>query len=302
MSVTGARFKQLHLIAPRPPDEEPKYTAQYLSLAMTVTGIRNLDLAAALRKVTAGDRFSYVPVSRSLHSGFIASGLPFAIHWPPVTLPERVAGEVRTAMRRYADLSRELLNRGNTSLYNNLRRARHFEWPDTEPYNSRRIVREPDLQHQRDAIDLDWEDEQAVPDFPEIETLDLPDDLKERFRLAWDSFRRANNNMSVIFDERQDFSLVVFGDAGKSVLRWLADKGDLAPRYDVMLAPHHGTQALPENFDVDADVCISQNGSRRGYLWPRHVDTHHSPDSCTTTQSGNHHILAGCSRGITSKD
>lgn len=292
MSAMGSYFTKLRLIAPRPPEEEPKYTAQYLALAMIVTGIRNLDLATALRKVTAEGGFSYIPVSRSLYWQFEAAGTRFTVHWPPVRLPARVAGEVRTAMRLYGDLSRELLAIDNNTLYNNLRRARRGEWPSLNPNNTDDSFGEAELQRrQDDIVDIDFEDdEEAISFLPKVEALDIPDELKEQFELAWDSFRRANNNMSIVFDDGDRHILTVFGDAGKSVLRWLTGNGDLAPQYAVMLAPHHGTQPLPRNFNVKASLCISQNGSRRGYLWTQHVNTHHNSNSCITTRSGNHHI------------
>ena len=286
------RFAKLCLIAPRPPEEEPDYLAQYFALAMTVTGLRNLDLATALRNVTIEDGFSYRPVSRDLYSHFQAAGLRFTVRWPPVKLPSRVAGEVRTAMRLYGALARDLRAMGNNALKNNLKRARYGEWPYMHPYDAEDVVMGAEPQRQRGAPDLDFEDDETISDFPEIEALDLPDELKEQFAVAWDAFRRANNNMSIIFDRRDRDSLVGFGDAGKSVLRWLTKQGDLASHYYVMLAPHHGTQCLPESFSVRADLCISQNGSRRGDLWPRHLGTHRNPNPglCVTTRFGSHHI------------
>jgi hypothetical protein len=293
MSARGSCFRQLRLIAPRPPEEETTYAAQYFSLARTVTGIRNLDLVTALKRVTADNRFSYIPVSRNLHSQFLAAGLLFTVHWPPIGLPSRVAGEVRTAISRYQNLARKLRSEGNYVLDNNLRRARRAEWPSAESYNVEDVSEVAELPHQSyDTANLDFpaDDDGEASDFPEIEALDLPGGLIGEFQAAWDAFRRANNNMSIVFDDQDKHSLAVFGDAGKSVLGWLTDHGNLAPQYDVMLAPHHGTQCLPEKFKVRAEVCISQNGSKRGYLWPRHVETHHNSSSCTTTQFGSHHI------------
>ena len=290
MATRGIRFTELHLVAPRPP-EEPKYVAQYLALAMTVTGIRNLDLATALKNVTDEDRFFYLPVSRDLYPEFLAAGLRFTVRWPPVELPRRVANEVDTAMRLYGALARNLRAIENYALDNNLKRARYGDWPLLHPYDAEEASEEAESQRQRaNAVDLDFEEDEAISAFPEIEALDLPEELKEQFKVAWDAFRRANNNMSIVFDDREHRNLAAFGDAGKSVLRWLAGHGGLASRYHVMLAPHHGTQCLPENFAVRAKLCVSQNGSRRGDLWPRHVETHHNSSSCTTTRFGSHHI------------
>jgi ribonuclease BN (tRNA processing enzyme) len=290
MSTRGTRFANLRLIAPRPPEEQREYITQYFSLAMTVTGMRHLDLVRALENVTVNHRFSYVPASRNLYSPFLAAGVGFTVHWPPRKLRDRVAGEVRTAMRLYGELSRRLRAMDNNALYNNLRRAQH-EWPRRRAYEANYVSEETELRQQRDdAIDLDYEEDEAISDSPEIEALNLPGEVEEQFAAAWDAFRRANNNMSIIFDDRSQHGLAVFGDAGKSVLRWLVGHRDLAPRYDVMLAPHHGTQRLPGNFDIRAELCISQNGSRRGDRWPQHLETHHNGSSCITTRLGSHNI------------
>jgi hypothetical protein len=294
MTTRGIRFAELYLIAPRPPDEkESKYVAQYLALAMSVTGMRNLDLVTRLKDVTAEGRFFYLPVSRDLYSQFLAAGLRFTVRWPPAMLPGRVAGEVRTAMQLYGALARDLRAMENYALDNNFKRARYGDWPLLHPYDGEEASEATGFQHERaNVVDLDFEEDEAVLDLPEIEALDLPGELKEQFAVAWDAFRRANNNMSIVFDRRGRDSMVGFGDAGKSVLRWLARYGDLASLYDVMLAPHHGTRCLPENFSVRARLCISQNGSRRGDLWPRHLGTHRNPNpgSCVTTRFGSHHI------------
>jgi hypothetical protein len=294
MSARGIRFGQLRLIAPRPPDVEADYTAAYLALAMFVTGLRNLDLADALRKVTVHGGFSYIAVSRAQHSLFSAAGFDFRVHWPPTTLPSRVAGNVRTAMRLYASLSEKLRARNNSVLDDNLELSRGAEWLSRDhesvdgaldSTNQARDFGEPE---EFEYVSNELEE---GPDYPEIEALQLPDDPKGEFRRAWDAFRRANNNMSIIFDDVYRGGLVVFGDASPSVLRWVAGQGELGPHYYVMVAPHHGTQPLPKNFRVKAEVCISQNGARRGHLWYRHVDTHGSPSSCITTRSGSHHIF-----------
>jgi hypothetical protein len=265
---------------------------------MFVTGIRNLDLVVALKKVTAYRRFSYVPVSRDQYSQFSATGLKFMVRWPPTILPDGVAGGVRTAIRRYQSLAGKLRARGNAVLDDNLKRTRRIERRLAAPQNAGVLAAGEPQHWSNDVGDFRpiGDEAEEMQDFPEIEALDIPEDLKEEFREAWDAFRRANNNMSVVFDDSDQKSLAVFGDAGPPVLRWLAKRGGLASWYDVMLAPHHGTQCLPGNFRTGADVCISQNGAKRGHLWYRHVNTHGNPGSCITTRSGNHHVYIPLSR------
>ena len=291
MEMRGQRFPRLTLIAPRPPDTEPEYVARYLAMAMLKTGIRNLDLVEALRRVTVDGRFCYVPVSRDRWSMFSAVDFEFSVHWPPVALPAGVARQVRTALCQYESLAARLKERGDSTLDDNFEIARQGLWP-APPYDAARSSESPEEPDCRDdSFELesfDGDDEDSFA--PDVRRLNLPPDLEETFRGAWDAFRRANNNMSIIFDDAEKHELVVFGDAGRAVLSSVMNRNELAVRYRAMLAPHHGTHRLPANFDVTAELCVSQNGARRGHLWDRHLASHAGSTSCVSTRAGNHHL------------
>jgi hypothetical protein len=287
------KFRKLNLIAPRPPEAEREYTAAYLALVSTMTGLRSLDLANALERVTVPGHFFYTPVVRG-GPGFLAAHTSFSVHWPPRNLPKRVGGEVLRAMRLYGELADKLKISGFPDLENNMRVAREGNW--LNPREGENDVTEID----EEGIDFEpFEGDQVIEEADEhydddfSAHLKIPDELLEEFEKAWNAFRRANNNMSIVFDDDDQKDLVVFGDAGAPVLNWISMKKDLANRYAVMLAPHHGSQRLPGSFATQAWVCVSQNGSNLGRYWrKRHLGTHGNFHRCKSTQSGNHHIYA----------
>lgn len=149
MEMRGQRFPRLTLIAPRPPDTEPEYVVRYLAMAMLTTGIRNLDLVEALRRVTVDGRFCYVPVSRDRWSMFSAVDFEFSVHWPPVALPAGVARQVRTALCQYESLAARLKERGDSTLDDNFEIARQGLWP-APPYDAARSSESPEEPDCRD--------------------------------------------------------------------------------------------------------------------------------------------------------
>ncbi|WP_229403320.1 MBL fold metallo-hydrolase [Micromonospora okii] len=288
MSVRGQRFDALRLISPRPPESEPRFAAAYLAMALTVTGVRSLDLAVGLEQVTRGGQFRYAPLCRG--SSFLAGGRGYEVLWPLAVLPKTVTRQVRRAVHGFEELAEALADRGNTVLRDNFEAARQGGWlhgPDDE--TQRWTMRgDPFVDGEPISEDLDDSDEGSGL---HIDRLNLPDDLRHAFREVWDEMRRANNNMSLVFEDAEPGRLVVFGDAGPPVLSWLA-KTDLNPaHYALMLAPHHGTQYLPPPLRVTADLCVAQNGSKRGHLWERHRGTHDNHGRCVSSTSGTHHLL-----------
>ncbi|MFI2714111.1 MBL fold metallo-hydrolase [Micromonospora sp. NPDC018662] len=282
MRVTGKRFRSLDLLFATVPSVE--YRRAYLTLATTLTGLRNLDLVSALQQVTEG-RFTYRAVARG--DRFRAVGHEFRVHWPPRYLGKGIAGQVRTAVQGFESLAEELRRRGDSTLQDNLDRIRNSLWANGDAS----IDAHTTASHWCDG-------EIAEPHFEEVSDLppaadthtwkvDLPDDLREDFRSAWNAFRRANNNMSVVFDEINHRHLVAFGDAEPAVVREVARTTAFAELYAVMLAPHHGTHPLPRIFSVEAVYCVAQNGSKRGHLWRRHLDAHRNSRPCLSTATGS---------------
>lgn len=296
MQKNQRKFRQLNLIAPRPPDVEPDFTSAYLALAGVKTGVRNLDVAEALWKVTESGRFTYTPVFRG-DPGFWAANSHYSVHWPPHNLPTGVVGDVRKAMSLYGDLAKKLKERGIPDLEDNMRVAREGRWlkpPDRQEASGE--IDEENIALEPFGEDVFDEEGDENIDFADLKDIVIPNDLRGEFNKAWNAFRRANNNMSIVFDDDWRKRLVVFGDAGAPVLKWIALNMELTSRYKVMLAPHHGTHFLPREFATQAGVCISQNGTKRGRFWTRHRASHANFHSCRSTMSGNHHVYVedGC--------
>lgn len=306
MELRGLKFSRLLLVAPRPPDVEMGYTSRLLALEMMSSGLPSLDLADALRRVTADGQFTYRPVAR--RQRFTFETMDFDVHWPPAILPNDVTRQVRNAIRRFEDLAEVLRDRGISMLDDNLAVARQGSWLSNgdqtvgqRRYEDNFPFEDPDLPYDdREAGDIQFRhrddhdhdhDGRVLP--LDIQPVGIPEDLAERFRTVRRAFSRANNNMSIVFDDEQA-NLIVFGDAEPQVLRQLMRTNGLGNWYRVMLAPHHGTHRLPAGFNVGADLCVSQNGNRRHHLWDNHLSTHdQARGNCVSTKSGNHHVPVG---------
>ncbi|WP_179266073.1 MBL fold metallo-hydrolase [Asanoa hainanensis] len=288
MRARGQRFRSMRLISPRIPEIAQEYVWRYLALASTVTGIRNLDLALSLREVTDGP-FRYAPAARGLDGAFVAGQHGYEVLWPLPVLPAGLVRQVQSAVTRFDQLADALAGSGNTSLRDNLETARAGGWLQTELQSN--------LMHLAGRSELDIgefdEDDDAYEDLAlrDISQLNLPEDHSEEFRGVWDAMRRANNNMSLVFENAEPGRLIVFGDAGAPVLSWLAKTGLSPAHVSLMLAPHHGTHRLPAGLQVTADLCVGQNGRKRGHLWPRHLATHPNPGHCVSSTAGTHHLL-----------
>lgn len=329
MKCEGMQFPKLNLIAPRLPDAAGDYLLSYMALITTMSGLRSLDLVKALRDVTVKNQFSYTPVVRG-GPDFSAAYSKFSVHWPPYKMPNRVAGEVQTAMDRFKELADELKARNLPDLDNNLKAAREGLWANTRLIrsDSEQIdegIREDELSEEVQQVeeaktegsteqiddgkvddelskdDQKVEEMQAEADTDEDEENDnfqfssdvnIPTDLQEKFKKAKLAFNKANNNMSIVFDDRHSRHLVVFGDAGPRVVNWISQRKELANTYEVMLAPHHGTHCLPPAFATNAWICISQNGYKREHKWrENHLSTHKNFQRCKSTWAGNFHIF-----------
>jgi hypothetical protein len=289
MKARGQSFGAIQLVAPRPPDGAQDYVVAYLALARYGHGLRGLDLASALRSVSG--TLLYTPLATD--SQFAASGNCFTVHWPPRRLPTGVASQVQEAMTAFDRVASKFSEAGLPALLNNLEYARNGWLGQGENVDLRRS--DTDDLHYADGLDdLDfrWAPVQDLHAVVPVGTA-LPDSLQTAFGRAWRAFARANNNMSLVFDARDPYSFICFGDAGPPVLQWLGRSGRLAHHYDVMLAPHHGTYPLPgELRRVTASVCIAQNGRSHVDRWIRHTGTHLNSARCTCTATyGTHTIL-----------
>jgi hypothetical protein len=284
MHARGQRFRSLRLVSPRLPEVAPDAGILFLAFAMTVTGVRNLDLASELRRVTTGE-FRYLPLARGRRGTFDAGSHRYEVLWPPPTLPPRLTRQVQKAVSGLEALAESLAAGGDTTLRTNIETARQGLWLNS---------RDADTVSNHFPDDSDWEifeEDSGGEDILDLNPLNIPEHLQEQFKSVWAQMRRANNNMSLVFRDVERERLVVFGDAERPVMSWLVDHGIGPGRYQLMLAPHHGTHRLPPRFKVSADICVAQNGARRGHLWAHHRDTHGNDGVCLSTRSGTQHLF-----------
>lgn len=93
---------------------------------------------------------------------------------------------------------------------------------------------------------------------------ELPDNFRKEYRRVLGKVRAANNNLSLVLASRSD-ALVAFGDLGGGPLEHvgalLKDRN-----FRVMLAPHHGTYALPKDMP-SIRWCVAQNGKDHILRW-----------------------------------
>lgn len=288
MFARGQHFDSLRLISPRIPDVAPNYPAALLAMQTTITGIRSLDLLVQLEQVTSKGRLRYTPLSRG--SSFLAGGRGYEVLWPPPILPGGVTRQVRSAVSAFERLADTLADLGNTSLRDNYAAAREGGWLRARPPEDVAFSWTMDADR---FADLSPDEDLGGPHTaePGVVPLDLPEDLQGVFQEVWDVMRRANNNMSLVIEDAEPGRFIAFGDAGPPVLSRLAETELGAAHYAVMLAPHHGTQRMPRRLGVTADLCVSQNGSRRSHLWKQHHQTHVNQGHCVTSASGSQHLM-----------
>lgn len=112
------------------------------------------------------------------------------------------------------------------------------------------------------------EEEHVDDELQPYERLRLSVEYTSKYKKVLRQIRRANNDLSLVLASESG-KLICFGDiGGKAPEEVLLSLSNLS--FDVMLAPHHGTHALPDNVP-SVRWCISQGGKR--HLKPR-LDMH----------------------------
>jgi len=79
--------------------------------------------------------------------------------------------------------------------------------------------------------------------------------------------RKLQNDLSLVFHDSRGQSLIVYGDAPPNVVQALVP--DLHASYDVQLAPHHGTHAMPRNAPFSR-ICVAQCNTKQLKMWRNH--------------------------------
>jgi Metallo-beta-lactamase superfamily len=304
----GEGRRPIRLVYPRLPDVVERLPATVLAFIATATGtgVRATELTRAWKEVAtvtacplwAGDTF---------HAGCTS----WEVLWPPQGLPANIGAGIARALDDADRLAADLARAGYPALRNNIIDAYKI---DGFLAGFRRIARpDNDDAEQADGAypetNLDWEWNGATPaearaddqrdDHPRIaehslDVIDLreiPAELALRFRAVARRLAPVNNLLSLTFHSvdvgRNDGGVAVLGDLQDRPLEFVAHA--MRRRYQAMLAPHHGTVALPAPFPP-ADICVSQAGERHSRLYSRHLDTHAGSQCVSTYRVGHVHL------------
>jgi len=219
---------------------------------------------------------------------FKAVGRQWQVLWPPRELYPQQLAALNGAVRDVEQLAGTLAVAGDSTLKDNLEAARESALPSDAPEEDVGAWYEPDAVSPLptlDNIDNDINEAEELPTeyseqpgrFPDLG--EIPREHRAEFARVSRRLARANNNLSLIFYDREQH-LITYGDAKESVLR-LALAGSPS-HFCVALAPHHGTAPVPSGFPTAA-ACVSQAGEHHRQRWCRHLESHSQERSCVNT-------------------
>jgi hypothetical protein len=212
---------------------------------------------------------------------FWLAGRLHEVVWPPRHLDDRSTQRLNRLVQRIEAEARLLESEGYPRLQQSLR-----ETYRNGPYNRhpRELTAEGfgDLgQPELEAEEGDEEPQDLLPD--DATNLAVPPEwvCRPDFIRLVKAARRAQNDLSLAFHDPERASLLVFGDAPYRIVERVC--GELsAHRYQVALAPHHGSRQVPSNAPT-AETCVSQQGQRLQRCWHHHRDSHSNSGNCFNT-------------------
>ena len=241
-------------------------------------GVQALDLRAAWRKLTS---VRLVPLAQG--DSFSLAGRLHEVVWPPRRLDEGSSQRLSKLVQRIEEEAEQLAHDGYPRLQNSLREAYEGAQYNQHPVDKEHAADDlPDLPISMPSSGEEparpqglRPDEMAGPAIPQEKARNP--EFKNLVRRA----RAAQNDLSLVFHDPLQASLLVFGDAPASVVERV--RSDLrADGYQVALAPHHGTRQL-QNGAPNAEACISQAGRGLRQYWPNHADSHLNSGDCLNT-------------------
>jgi hypothetical protein len=239
-------------------------------------GVQAMDLRAAWRSLT---RLEFRPLAKG--DCFRLAGRLHRVVWPPRDLDNRSTQRLNRLVQRIEAEAEHLATEGYPQLQQSLR-----ETYQNGPYNRHpseltvddfRDFDEPGLEVEKEDV------ESQDPPREDASNLAIPPDwaCRPAFTRLVKAARRAQNDLSLVFHDPEGASLLVFGDAPRRTVERV--RGELsARRYQVALAPHHGSRKMPGNAPT-AETCISQQGQRLHRHWHWHRDSHSNNDNCFNT-------------------
>jgi hypothetical protein len=250
-------------------------------------GVQAMDLQAAWRRLT---RIKLVPLAKG--APFTLAGRLHEVVWPPQFLDERSAQRLNKLVQRIQAEADRLADEGYPRLKRSLRKTyqngSHNQHPGQHPGEV--IMADVDFGQPGPGAG-EGEEEPRDSRTGDVPVPAIPREWARRddFRKLVKAARRAQNDLSLVFHDPERASLLVFGDAPRRIVERLS--GELgARRYQVALAPHHGSHKVPGNTPA-AETCVSQQGRHRGRDWPNHRDSHDSNGNCVHTRDHEVYVV-----------
>lgn len=282
----------LRVIYPRLPSAQSKLPAGTLALISTAagsSGVRAMDLLRAWESVAEVSRMSLAAGDQ-----FLMGCDTWEVVWPPQQLPPGLTNAVDQALQQLDDLAKRMSEEGYPGLQDNLREAygQDFVFPSTgEEHRDVGSDMDGSLHNLSVDLDGDWtHDSHDGLSLDSDESLSrqsrglIPVEFVEETQTIARKLARLNNLLSLVFHNRVNMyqpRTLVLGDVEGTALRYLVKPGTFLDRYDVIIAPHHGSHGLPTGFP-SARVCISQAGLSHYRNWCNHLKTH-TNTSCRST-------------------
>jgi hypothetical protein len=238
-------------------------------------GVQAMDLQAAWSSLGP---IKLVPLAKG--DLFQLAGRFHEVVWPPQRLDERATERLNGLVQRIESEADRLANAGYPQLKRSIRetyRNGPYNWHSGEI-----IVADMDFWPPELGAPEEEEPEGLGPDGTPIPAIPREWARRDDFRKLVKAARRAQNDLSLVFHDPERASLLVFGDAPYRVVDKVS--GELnSHRYQVALAPHHGSQMVPGNIPT-AEACVSQLGRRLRQHWHNHRDSHANNGNCLHTR------------------
>lgn len=290
--------KTVEIAYPGLPSSVERLPAGYLALISTAsgsTGVRALDLIRTWESVADVER-------KPLRQGdLLVMGCDeWEVLWPPASLPEVLLESIAGALDELWSLAQDLAVDGHSQLLNNLREAyeEYVGFPSEQSASESSDSLRSDGDNEDSDTDLDHDTsdpwaggDEATPahDVDFVDQDAFPEHVLPRARQLARRLGGLNNRLSLVVHNpaaRYQPMTLILGDLEGSPLRQLTASSLLQERYDLILAPHHGTHAVPAGFPT-ARVCVAQAGRRHQKRWRGHLDSHDDSGCLSTAVSGD---------------
>lgn len=277
--------RNIRLFYPRIPFGVDSGLGPTVMALIASTGPTGLDALAV--------RTAWSPVSNLVLSPLSKGDfLPLADHtfralWPPPRLGGETTERLNRLVREIEDLADRLADRDFPRLRNAIAQVYSEGFGAREQAESQEFPAQQEGDLDAFGPELSEEDFQEDEERLHAESDDrlaqyYPEDMREEVRRLARRARRANNDLSLVFHDELANLLIVFGDAPPRVVEQICQELP-AREYYALLAPHHGTQNVPQ-YLPSARVCVAQVGAR-AHLWERrHLGFHNNwYGSCVAT-------------------